>query len=123
MTKLFIPRVVAGTLALAAVGGTMAQMKKRILNIADYQPASRQKRLHGLAVYMVIAVLLSGFVPFLTIHAAGSDHYELKRKKIKTIAKAESLTVFSVRITAVSSCMIPLLTAGKSITKKMLPRA
>ncbi len=75
------------------IGGTMAQMKKRILNIADYQPASRQKRLHGLAVYMVIAVLLSGFVPFLTIHAAGSDHYELKEKD-KTIAKLNLDSVF-----------------------------
>lgn len=69
----------------AGIGGTMAQMKKRILNIADYQPASRRQRLHGLAAYIMIAVLLSGFVPLLTIHAAGGDHYDFQEKG-KTIA-------------------------------------
>lgn len=68
------------------IGGTMAQMKKRILNIAAYQPASRKKSLHGLVAYMVIAILLSGFVPLLTIHAAGSDRYDFQERG-KTIAQ------------------------------------
>lgn len=59
----------------AGIGGTMAQMKKRILNIAAYQPATRKKGLYGLAIYLMLAVLLSGFVPLLTIHAAGSSYY------------------------------------------------
>ncbi|MDE6365468.1 MAG: BlaR1 family beta-lactam sensor/signal transducer [Lachnospiraceae bacterium] len=68
------------------ISGTMAQMKKRILNIAAYQPASRQKSLHGLVSYMMIAVLLSGFAPLLTIHAAGSGSHYAFQEKGKTIA-------------------------------------
>ncbi len=64
----------------AGIGGTMAQMKKRILNIAAYQPATRKKGLYGLAIYLMLAVLLSGFVPLLTIHAAGSSYYHFQEK-------------------------------------------
>ncbi len=57
------------------IGGSMTQMKKRILHIADFQPASKAKRLRGLLACFLVAVLLSSFVPALSLYAADTDRY------------------------------------------------
>lgn len=55
------------------LGGSMKQMRRRILNIAGYQNASLKKRLHGLLAYALIAALLWSFVPILSIQAADQN--------------------------------------------------
>ncbi len=57
------------------INGSMAQMKKRILNIANYRPASLQKKLHSIFSFLIIAVLLLGSAPLLSIQAAELSHY------------------------------------------------
>lgn len=57
------------------IGGNMKQMKKRIINIANYHPASFRKKLHSTLTYIMIALLLSGFAPILSIQAADANRY------------------------------------------------
>lgn len=57
------------------IGGSMEQMRKRITNIAAYQPPSRRKNLRGIVAYALTALLLSGFAPLLAINASDSSHY------------------------------------------------
>lgn len=60
------------------ISGSMAQMKKRILNIADCQNGSSpktafRKTCYGIAAYALTAAVLSFFIPLLSIRAAASD--------------------------------------------------
>lgn len=64
----------------AGMGGTMAQMKKRILNIASYRPASLQKNIRSFLACLILAALLSGFVPLLSIQAAEQNRYPFQAK-------------------------------------------
>ncbi len=77
----------------AEIGGTMPQMKKRILNIAAYQPASRRKNVYGFIAYLSIAALLSGFVPLLAHSAADRDHYAFQEEG-KTISYLDLSAAF-----------------------------
>lgn len=51
------------------------QLKKRILNIAAYHPASSAKKFRGRLIYLLTAVLFLQLFPVLSIHAAGNDRY------------------------------------------------
>ena len=57
------------------ISGNMKQMQKRILNIANYHPASFRKTLHSAALYIIIAFLLLGTAPFLSTQASENNHY------------------------------------------------
>ena len=59
----------------AGLGGSVVQMKKRIINIANYRPATFRKKMSGLLSYILIAVLLTFFVPILSIQANDNDRY------------------------------------------------
>ncbi len=59
----------------AGLGGSMEQMKKRILNIAGYRPVSFRRKIKSLALFVCIALLLSGFLPALSTGAAVSDRH------------------------------------------------
>lgn len=61
---------------VAGIGGSMKQMKRRILNIASYEKPSLQKRLKGIAAFMLTAVFLLGLAPILSTYAAGNEHYQ-----------------------------------------------
>lgn len=54
----------------AGISGSMRQMQKRILNIANYRPASFRKTLNSTAAYIIIAFLLLGTAPVLSIQAS-----------------------------------------------------
>lgn len=60
----------------AGLGGTMKQMKRRIVNIASYEKPTWRKRLKGMAAFMLTAVLLLGFTPTLSTCAAKIGHYQ-----------------------------------------------
>ena len=55
------------------ISGSMKQMQRRVLNIANYRPASFRKKLHSTLAYIVIAVFLSGATPILSIQAAENN--------------------------------------------------
>lgn len=60
----------------AGLGGNMKQMKRRIINIASYEKPTFIKRVKGMTAFMLTAVLLAGFAPFLSTYAADSNHYQ-----------------------------------------------
>lgn len=58
----------------AGISGSMAQMKKRVLNIAGYHPPSRKQTLQGILAFLLTAALLSGFLPLLSAYASSQEH-------------------------------------------------
>lgn len=57
------------------ISGSMKQMQKRVINIANYHPASFRKNLHSTLAYIMIAVFLLGTAPILSIQAAENNLY------------------------------------------------
>ncbi len=70
----------------AGISGSMAQMEKRILNIAAYRPASRRQKLRSALAFGLVAALLSCFAPLLSTQAAGGDYSKLPSGKITSFA-------------------------------------
>jgi len=60
----------------AGLGGNMEQMKRRIINIASYEKPTFMKRIKGMTTFMLTAVLLLGFAPFISTYAADGSHYQ-----------------------------------------------
>ena len=60
----------------AGLGGSMKQMKRRILNIASYEKPTFVRRLKGMTAFVLTAVLLLGFAPFISTYAAESNYYQ-----------------------------------------------
>jgi len=60
----------------AGLGGNMEQMKRRIINIASYEKPTFMKRIKGTTAFMLTAVLLLGFAPFISTYAADGSHYQ-----------------------------------------------
>lgn len=60
----------------AGLGGNMKQMKRRIINIASYEKPTFMKRIKGMTAFMLTAVLLLGFAPFISTYAADGSHYQ-----------------------------------------------
>ena len=58
----------------ASLGGNMEQMKRRIINIASYEKPTFIKRVQGMTAFMLTAVLLIGFAPFISTYAADGSH-------------------------------------------------
>lgn len=57
------------------ISGSMKQMQRRVINIANYRPASFKKKLHSTLVYIMIALFLSGTAPLLSIQAAENNRF------------------------------------------------
>ena len=60
----------------AGLGGNMKQMKRRIINIASYEKPTFMKRLKGMTAFVLTAVLLLGFAPFISTYAADGNYYQ-----------------------------------------------
>ena len=60
----------------AGLGGNMEQMKRRIINIASYEKPTFKKRLKGMTAFVLTAVLLLGFAPFISTYAADENYYQ-----------------------------------------------
>ena len=60
----------------AGLGGNMEQMKRRIINIASYKKPTFMKRIKGMTAFMLTAVLLLGFAPYISTYAAEVSHYQ-----------------------------------------------
>ncbi len=60
----------------SGLSGSMKQMKRRIINIASYEKPSFIKKLKGMTAFILIALLLSGFAPFISTYAANENYYQ-----------------------------------------------
>ena len=60
----------------AGLGGNMDQMKRRIINIASYEKPTFMKRIKGMTAFVLTAVLLLGFAPFISTYAADGSQYQ-----------------------------------------------
>lgn len=58
--------------------GNLPQLKRRILNIASYEPETLHKRLRNAAIYSLITALLLSLAPALTIRGADSLTYHFQ---------------------------------------------
>ena len=62
------------------IGGNMIQMRKRIWNIANYHPASFQKKIYSFFTYLLITIFFLGCIPMLSIQAIDKNHYSFKEQ-------------------------------------------
>lgn len=60
----------------AGISGSMKQMQKRIINISSYKKPSVLEKLKGVTAFGVIAVILFGLTPMLSIYAADQNYYK-----------------------------------------------
>lgn len=54
----------------AELGGSMKQIKRRIVNIAAYKKPTLKKKLKGMASFVLTALLLFGLIPLLPVQAS-----------------------------------------------------
>ncbi len=59
----------------AGLGGTMKQMKRRVVNIATYEKPTVSKQLKGLASFALITSILLSSAPLLSAFAAEDSHF------------------------------------------------
>lgn len=60
------------------INGGMAQMKKRVLNIAAYEKTSLPKIILGASAFVCIAVFMLSFLPGLSLQASGHSRYSFR---------------------------------------------
>lgn len=58
----------------SGLGGTRRQITRRIVSIASYEKPTFKKTLKGTAAFLLTAVILLGFAPFLPVCAADEEH-------------------------------------------------
>ena len=68
----------------AGISGSMKQMQKRIINISSYKKPSIWKKIKGFTAFGIIAVMLLGLTPMLSIYAAEQSyyHWDISSEKI-----------------------------------------
>lgn len=77
----------------AGIGGNMKQMRRRILNIASYEPPCFCQKLRGIIVFITIALFLFGLAPVLSTYAAAENYYQWNTKN-ETISYTDYSTYF-----------------------------
>ena len=58
---------------VSGMGGSMAQMKKRVLHIATFQKASRRKIFRGFLICGLLTLLCAAFLPLLSLQAGNQS--------------------------------------------------
>ena len=61
---------------VSSLSGNMEQMRRRILNISSYQKPTFIKRMKGMTAFVLTAVLLIGFAPFISAYASDENYYQ-----------------------------------------------
>lgn len=69
-----------------SLGGSMKQMRRRILNIVSYEKPTFAKNLRGMAAFVLTAALLLGLTPFVSTYAADQSRYrwEVSQERVST---------------------------------------
>ena len=60
----------------SSLSGNMKQMKRRILNISSYKKPTFMQRIKSMTAFVLTAVFLIGFSPFISTYAADADYYQ-----------------------------------------------
>ena len=60
---------------VSGIGGNFRQIRQRIIHIAAYRPTTRGKRMAGIFIYILLAVILAGAAPVFSAYAAPEEHY------------------------------------------------
>lgn len=60
----------------SGLGGSMEQIKRRIISIASYEKPSFRKKLKGMSAFLPMAVFLMGFIPVLSARASDDLIYQ-----------------------------------------------
>ncbi|MDD2980859.1 MAG: BlaR1 family beta-lactam sensor/signal transducer [Hespellia sp.] len=63
---------------VSGLGGNIGQMKKRIINIASYQPSSSRQKMRGFCIYVLIALMFLTSAPLLSTYAANQEYYNFQ---------------------------------------------
>lgn len=58
------------------IGGSMKQMKRRVLNIASFKKTTIFCRIRETTIFLLIAAILTGFAPILSIYASDQEQYQ-----------------------------------------------
>lgn len=66
-------KTVASYPFLSELGGAKHQLRKRIFLIASYQEMTRSNKRKSFIFFLIISVILSGFIPFLSSDASETD--------------------------------------------------
>ncbi|MDE7310841.1 MAG: BlaR1 family beta-lactam sensor/signal transducer [Eubacterium sp.] len=76
----------------AGIGGTMAQIKKRVLHIAAYQPATKKQRAQSTLALLLTAAAVSAFLPLLSTQAADNSRYFFSEqgRQVRSLDLAEA---------------------------------
>ena len=71
---------------VVSLGGSIKQMRRRIVNIASYEKPTFAKSLRGMAAFVLTAALLLGLTPFVSTYAADQSHYrwEVPKERVTT---------------------------------------
>ncbi len=71
----------------AGIGGSMRQMTRRILNIAEYRPVSFRRKMRSAFAGFMLLILLLAAVPSMSIRAYNNDcyYFEEKGKRIVSL--------------------------------------
>lgn len=75
------------------IGGNIKQLKRRIINITSYKKPTLMKNLKGMAAFMLTAILLLGFAPFISTYAADGSYYQWD-SSLKTVSYIDLSTYF-----------------------------
>lgn len=60
----------------STLGGTIKQLKQRILNIATYKKPSSFRKIRSITLFAVTAIMFIGITPLLTSYAAANNKYQ-----------------------------------------------
>lgn len=83
---LFAEKISASAFPFASgIGGDFRQIKRRIIHIAAYRPATRGKKIAGIFIYIFIAVILAGAAPVFSAYATPTERYRPSQKRQRTL--------------------------------------
>lgn len=69
----------------SGISGTMAQMKKRVINIKTYKKPSKKKKLISSISFLLIGILILSFSPILSINAASNESYVWENNNVQYV--------------------------------------
>ena len=76
------------------LSGSKKQIERRISNIASYVKPTLYKRLKGVVVFLLTAVLLLGLAPFISTYAADGNRYQWKTSSFDNITYTDLSSYF-----------------------------
>lgn len=81
----------------AGISGTMIQLKKRVLNIVAFHRPTKRQRIQSRLAFLLTAVMLSGFLPLLSTHAAAGSRYGFKEagRQVRTVDLSKQFDGYS----------------------------